>query len=205
MSDNSLDMTKISLDTTKSQPNEGWFGLRWQNPSDSFVIPKKDLEKVSSPIVDQSKAKSSERIKSKGSNSETLPDIQLKDNPENRALIGKGVSETSDGKLVVASEITNNFRQDKVNKLIGKRIKVEWSDQSDEKYFQGDLEKVRRLIPGGIRKEAGTVMSRQANSAVSYVVRYDFLVKYRDDADPTWDPDVIENLTGARKVKWEFE
>ena len=202
MKDNSLNMTKISLDTTKSQPNEGWFGLRWQNPSDSFVVPKIDLEKMDSPLVDKVQTKSSERIKSKGGN-ETLPDIQLKDNPENRALIGKGVSETSNGKLVVAKEIANNFRQDKVNNLIGKRIEVEWSKEADEKYFERDLEKVRRTIPARTRWEAATVMSRKTE--VSYVVRYDFLVKYKNEIDTTWDPDVIENLTGARKVRWQFK
>jgi len=72
------------------------------------------------------------------------------------------------------------------DKWINRKIQVWWQD--------GD----------GDRWESGTILSQL--SKCFFVIKYDFLVKYKKEAeDPTTvDPDVIENLVGKKRENWKF-
>jgi hypothetical protein len=89
----------------------------------------------------------------------------------------------------------------------GSRIKVQWTSKSDQDYWADLLlgDKLNKeFMQKGTRFEEGTILGKNKGSDISYIIRYDFLVKYKKEIDTEWDPEVIENLTGARKVKWEF-
>lgn len=170
--------TDLKIDGDKVNTKEGWTALKWQAPDDAYVPPKAQLQ-----LKDDW-------------------EVIVKDNPENRKIIGRGVQRKDDKTLILDPKISKKGEILEIvsdpETWIHRQLRVWWDDTD------------------GKRWEQGTILSQK--SKMFFIVDYPFLRKYKEEQlklkeqGLQFDKEVLapdyheveENLLGANKVRWEI-